>query len=137
MLFISAEAESPAGYYLMKMWDPIEKLFNKQHNFNEYGNQIQSVCLVFICTSDALISSGFYPERKRISHIQKTADYRIRIPYLPFIKGNDSVRWELTIDAISRALNDIQRKIPYFDAKKLLNDIELARNCIRTGTDLY
>ena len=131
MLFFSAEAESPAGYYLLRMWVPVEKLFNELHSFNEYGNQIQHICIVFICTSDTLISSGFYPERKWISHIKKTADYRIRITYLSFLSGNDSLRWDLTINAISRALNDIQRKIPSFDAKKLINDIELVLNRIR------
>ncbi len=112
MLFISAEAEAPAGYYLMKMWVPVETLFNDQHCFTDYGDQIQKICLVFICTSDSLISTGFYPERKRISYIKKTADYRIRIPYLSFLNGNDLSRWEITLNAISNALNDIHRKIP-------------------------
>ena len=132
LLFFSAEAESPAGYYLMKMWAPVEKLFNEKHCFDEYGgNKLQNICFIFICTSDTLISSGFYPERKRISHIKKSADYRIRIPYLSFLNGNDSLRWEITINAISGALYDIQRKISLFDAQKMLNDIKEIVNDFR------
>ena len=39
-LFFSAEAESPAGYFLMKMWHPVEKDFNAIHVASEYGDQL-------------------------------------------------------------------------------------------------
>ena len=122
-LFFSAEAESPAGYFLMKMWHPVEKDFNAIHVASEYGDQLDSICIVFVCTSEQLLSDGFYPERKYISHKKRFADYRVHVPYLEFLESNPPERWTLTTNAISRALSDIKRKLPAFQAEKLLQDI--------------
>lgn len=54
-LFFSAEAESPAGYYLMEMWNPVEMDFNATHIASEYGDQLDNICIVFICTSEQLL----------------------------------------------------------------------------------
>ena len=83
-LFFSAEAESPAGYYLMNMWHPVEMAFNAIHVASEYGDHLDSICIVFVCTSEQLLSNGFYPERKYISHKKRFADYRVHVPYLEF-----------------------------------------------------
>ena len=122
-LFFSAEAESPAGYYLMNMWHPVEMAFNAIHVASEYGDHLDSICIVFVCTSEQLLSNGFYPERKNISHKKRFADYRVHVPYLEFLESNPPERWTLTSNAISRALSDIKRKLPTFQADKLLQDI--------------
>ena len=122
-LFFSAEAESPAGYYLMNMWNPVEMAFNAIHVASEYGDHLDSICIVFVCTSEQLLSNGFYPERKYISHKKRFADYRVHVPYLDFLESNPPERWTLTTNAISRALSDIKRKLPTFPADKLLQDI--------------
>jgi hypothetical protein len=122
-LFFSAEAESPAGYYLMEMWNPVEMDFNATHIASEYGDQLDSICIVFICTSEQLLSDRFYPERKYISHKKRFADYRVHIPYVEFLESNPIERWTLTSNAVSRVLSDIQRKLPAFQADKLLQDI--------------
>ena len=42
-LFFSAEAESPVGYYLMEMWNPVEMAFNAIHVASEYRKQMEGI----------------------------------------------------------------------------------------------
>ena len=122
-LIFSAEAESPAGYYLMNMWHPVEMAFNAIHVASEYCDQLDSICIVFVCSSEQVLSNGYYPERKYISHKKRFADYRVHVPFLEFLESDPSGRWTLTTNAISRALSGIKRKLPTFQADKLLQDI--------------
>ena len=123
-LFFSTESEMPAGYYLMNLWDPIEKAFNSMHCATEYGNQLDHICIVFICTSNNLLSAGFYPEKKYLSIKKRFADYRFVIPYRLFVEGDFLERWSLTFEPLSHSLNDIQRKNPVFQSCKLISDIK-------------
>ena len=122
-LCFSAEAEAPAGYYLMKLWNPIEIEFNKIHNAKEYCSEIDSICIVFICTREELVAKGYYPERKYVSYKNKFADYRMHIPFLGFVNGTVLQQYDICFDKIKEALMDIQRKIPTFNAAKLIEDI--------------
>ena len=70
-----------------------------------------------------MLANGFYHERKWISHKKRIADYRMSIPYLPFLESDKQRRWEMCSAKLYIAVKDIERKIPSFCADKLFNDI--------------
>ena len=125
-LFLSAESSPPAGYILSKTIFPAEAIFNQKHHAKEYGDALNSVGIIFICTSEDLIAAGFYHDRKYISHKKKYADYRLRLPFLPFIQASEEQRMHMCLEIICAAAIDIKRKIPSFLADKFCTDIKSA-----------
>ena len=121
-LFITAESEPPAGYLIMKVFDPIEKRFNQEHCAKDYCDIIDSIGITFICISKNLQDRGYCKNRKYVSHKKRYADYRIQIPYTEFLESSSDERINICLKVLPEIFKDIQRKVPTFEANKFLVD---------------
>ena len=68
-LGFSAEATSPAGYYLMELIKPVRKIFDERFSQKKYTPDLDDVFIVFICFSKEMRGNGNYKDRK---YLRKT-----------------------------------------------------------------
>lgn len=122
-LFFSAEAEAPAGFFIIKILNPIAKRFNDLYNSRRYSDKIDSLCIIAICTSPRLQSEGFYKERKYISLKKRYADIRLHLDYEKFLLSTEEEKKALCLNLVLESIKIIQKKLPDFDGDLLSKDI--------------
>lgn len=122
-LFFSAETEPPAGYYLMQISNPVEKLFNNLHKAAEYTDELDSIGIVFICVSNKSLNNGIGRERKYVSHKKRYADIRLQISYDEFLQAHNEKRKYMCKRCIEKAINIIATRVDDFKSEQLIADI--------------
>lgn len=130
-LNLSTESEAPAGYFIMKILNPIEIEFNKLHQAAEYGSKIDNIGVIPICTSKRMIENGFYKERRYISWRNRYIDYRLRLDYELFLAVNPNTRIEMCIRNVINSFMAISiRTKGTVDMQKLSTDFVRIANRI-------
>ena len=90
--------------------------------------------MVFICTSKEMHDSGFYNDRKYVSHKNRYADYRLNINYEAFLDASPEHRINMIWTRVVDIINMVHKKVPSLEANKLTSDLyecftELYPNC--------
>ena len=122
-LFFSAEALHPAGKYLMNLIYPIQNEFNRKFTEKYADDELENITIVFICTSEEMLSQGFYNERRYISWKNKYADIRLIILYAPFISADIETRKKMMWDVIERAFDYIRVRKAFSRIDELKQDL--------------
>ena len=89
-LFFSAECQSPSGYFIFKILNPIEQQFNDEFTKMYQERELESIAIIFICFEEGFFepNNGF-KERKYISRINRYADFRLKLDYIPFLQADE------------------------------------------------
>ncbi len=91
---------------------------------NNYGDAINLISIIPTIFSPKTFEALPYKERKYFSWKNKEADYRLRIDYDKFIKGDDLTKRNLILDNIIQSIRLLNKKVKKgFEGKKLENDI--------------
>ncbi len=108
---ISTESQSPAGYFIMKILNPIAEEFNTRHNAHEYGTCFDNIGFIAICTSEKLISEGVYPERRYIGWKRRYIDIRLYINYAQFLSSPMPERVYMCLKNIDECIDVVSERV--------------------------
>ena len=117
----STESESPASSIIIDILSKLFDYFNDNFD-NQYCDELDSIFICPVCTSELLNANGFYKDRKYISHSKRYADIRLSIDYLDFIKGNEDYKVQLIIDNVISSVEVISKKMTSFNKELFLHD---------------
>ena len=118
-LFFSAESQDPAGYFICKMLNPIEQRFNEKFTQKYENRELSQITIIFICMEEE-----WFKERKYISRINRYADFRLKLDYIPFLQADEKKRKQMLWDVIERAFSIIKTRKGYGElAAEVENDL--------------
>lgn len=123
-LGFSAEATAPAGYLLMTLLRPVRELFQEKCSQKKYCSELDSIFIVFVCTSKEMKSDGFYKDRKYVSHKGRYADMRLNMDYDLFIESNNEKRMRMMWDVIKQSVEIVFNRVPSLKKDELIQDIK-------------
>ena len=127
-LKFSAEAKSPAGYIIMELTRPVERLLNTRFPNKSYCDSLDDIFIVFVCTTREMHTRGFYKDRKYVSHKNRYADYRLNLDYDVFLASTKEQRLNMLWCLIIDVLNMVNKKVPSLQVGDLVNDLYMCFN---------
>lgn len=122
-LFLTGESDGGIAVALNRAYMSVEKHI-RDLNARDYGTSLDSICIVFICATERLLSDGFLKERRYVSYIKKYADIRLQIKWTTFEKASPCEQRLWVIKILFSAIQylDTRNKLD-FNGKKLITDI--------------
>jgi len=123
-LFFSTESESPAASLLMDILRQVEDEFLREYSETVFSEQLDSIAVIPVCVSQAMIERGFGKERRYVSLKRRFADVRLRISYSEFIQADRKGRISLCRECVHQAAQYIESKDKTFHYVAFLTAID-------------
>ncbi|MFH1932546.1 MAG: Imm44 family immunity protein [Pseudomonadota bacterium] len=120
--WMSGKIQSDVGDYYREASNIIEAVLNQYVEGENYGEGLKEWGFIAI-----ILKSGFdeyYPEIKRYRKKKREVEFRLKINYKKFLKGNAETHLKLMAESVLRSF-DLMREmnIKDFDLERLTSDV--------------
>ena len=79
-------------------------------DISPYVENIESIAIIVNCFPEEMLRDGWGKPRKYISYQNKSADIRLPIPYVSFVKADDETKYRMVVDNILQSLRVIDER---------------------------
>ena len=122
-IFFTSEASGSYGEKANIIYSHMSKILSKRLESEDYGSGLSEWFLIFIIMGGKLDLG--YKERTKYSKKNQEIDFRLRIDFDSFKKGNTKQRTYLLYECMKRSLDIMEeKKIPNFNISRLKVDFE-------------
>jgi hypothetical protein len=124
-LFVSPEVSKEITFDDANLITLIGKQVKNLLLENDYGDAVKEVAIIPTIFSEGTYKVLAYKERKIYSPKKKEAEFRLKIDFEKFVRGNDAEKKKMILDNFIESITILSEKVRKdFDGKRLIRDIK-------------